>query len=84
MHTGKSYRLPEFLYWTRRTIYVLVVVSVVPVALYQLAGWTWLVIPWGVVFLLGALTFALQVVLGLLSGKPAVSEPQLQARPARG
>ncbi|MGY6269660.1 nitric-oxide reductase large subunit [Achromobacter denitrificans] len=37
-----------------------------------------------VVFLLGALTFALQVVLGLLSGKPAVSEPQLQARPARG
>lgn len=54
MHTGKSYRLPEFLYWTRRTIYVLVVVSVVPVALYQLAGWKWLVIPWGVVFLLGA------------------------------
>lgn len=54
MHTGKSYRLPEFLYWTRRTIYVLVLLSVIPVALYQLAGWKWLVIPWGVVFLLGA------------------------------
>ncbi|HEY0505776.1 MAG TPA: bestrophin family ion channel [Lysobacter sp.] len=54
MHTGKSYRLPEFLYWTRRTIYVLIVLSVVPVVLYQVAGWKWLAIPWGVVFLLGA------------------------------
>lgn len=54
MHTGKSYTLPEFIVWTRRTIYVLVVLSVVPVALYQLAGWKWLAIPWGVVFLLGA------------------------------
>jgi putative membrane protein len=46
--------LGEFLYWTRRTIYVLVLLSVIPVALYQLAGWKWLAIPWGVVFLLGA------------------------------
>ena len=53
MHTGKSYRLPEFIGWTRRTLYVLIVVSVVPVALYQLAGWQWLAIPWGIVFLLG-------------------------------
>ena len=53
MHTGKSYRLPEFIGWTRRTIYVLTVVSVVPVALYQWAGWHWLAIPWGMVFLLG-------------------------------
>ncbi len=53
MHTGKSYRLPEFIVWTRRTIYVLIVLSVVPVMLYQLAGWKWLAIPWGVVFLLG-------------------------------
>ncbi len=54
MHIGKSYRLPEFLVWTRRTIYVLVVLSVAPVALYQLAGFKWLAIPWGIVFLLGA------------------------------
>ena len=53
MHTGRSYRLPEFIGWTRRTIYVLIVVSAVPVLLYQLAGWHWLAIPWGVVFLLG-------------------------------
>jgi putative membrane protein len=54
MHTGKSYTLPEFLFWTRRTIYVLVVLAVVPVVLYQLAGVKWIAIPWGVVFLLGA------------------------------
>lgn len=54
MHTGKSYRLPEFLLWTRRSIYVLAVLSVVPVLLYQVVGWKWLAIPWGVVFLLGA------------------------------
>lgn len=53
MHAGKSYRLPEFLLWTRRTIYVLVVLSITPVALYQLAGLRWLAIPWGVTFLLG-------------------------------
>lgn len=53
MHTGKSYRLPEFLAWTRRTIYLLLVLSVVPVLLYQLAGWTWLAVPWGVVLLVG-------------------------------
>ncbi len=54
MHTGKSYRLPEFVAWTRRTIYVLIVLSFAPVALYQWLGWKWLAIPWGVVFLLGA------------------------------
>lgn len=54
MHTGKSYRLPEFINWTRRSIYILLVLCTVPVVLYQVAGWHWLAIPWGVVFLLGA------------------------------
>lgn len=54
MHTGKGYRLPEFLAWTRRTIYVLLILSVVPVVLYQVFDLKWIVIPWGVVFLLGA------------------------------
>jgi ion channel-forming bestrophin family protein len=53
MHTGKSYTLPEFVFWTRRTIYVLIVLSVVPVALHELFDLTWLIVPWGVVFLLG-------------------------------
>ena len=53
MHAGRSYKLSEFLLWTRRKIYVLVVLSVTPVALYELAGTKWLTIPWGITFLLG-------------------------------
>jgi putative membrane protein len=53
MRTGKPYTLPEFIVWTRRTIYVLVALSVVPAILYQVFGFTWLTIPWGVIFLLG-------------------------------
>ena len=34
MHTGKSYKLSEFLNWTRRDIYVLIVLGVVPVVAY--------------------------------------------------
>ena len=49
----RSYRLGEFLLWTRRTIYVLLVLAIVPVVLYEVVGWTWLVIPFSVVFLLG-------------------------------
>lgn len=53
MHIGKSYKLLEFLFWTRRKIYVLAVLNVVPVALYELAGLKWLAIPWGAAWLLG-------------------------------
>ena len=53
MRTDKGYTLPEFVRWTRGTIYVLVALSVVPTLLYQFAGWTWLTIPWGVIFMLG-------------------------------
>lgn len=53
MHIGKSYGLTEFVHWTRRKIYVLITVSVLPVALYQLGGWHWLAIPWPVVAMLG-------------------------------
>jgi putative membrane protein len=53
MHAGKSYRFLEFLLWTRRSIYALVLVSAVPVVLYEVAGLHWLSMPWGVVLLLG-------------------------------
>ncbi|MDC8011339.1 bestrophin family protein [Tahibacter soli] len=53
MHTGKSYTLPQFIFWTRRSIYVLVVLALVPVALHEFLGLKWLIVPWGVVFLLG-------------------------------
>jgi ion channel-forming bestrophin family protein len=56
MHTGKSYKLSKFLIWTRRDIYVLIVLGVVPVVAYQIGNIKWLGIPWTVVWLLGTAT----------------------------
>src|SRR5262245_1544176 len=56
MHTGKSYKLSEFLIWTRRDIYVLIVLGVVPVVAYQIGSIKWLSIPSTVVALLGTAT----------------------------
>src|SRR5262245_16874127 len=56
MHTGKSYKLSEFLIWTRRDIYVLIVLGVVPVVAYQIGNIKWLGIPSTVVALLGTAT----------------------------
>lgn len=56
MHTGKSYRLFEFLDWTRRDIYVLVVLGIAPCIAYQTGNMKWLGIPWTVVALLGTAT----------------------------
>ena len=56
MHTGKSYKLSEFLNWTRRDTYVLIVLGVVPVVAYQIGNIKWLGIPSTVVALLGTAT----------------------------
>ena len=53
MLIDRSYTLPEFLMWTRRSIYVLIVVATVPVLLYEVAGLHYLQIPFAIVFLLG-------------------------------
>jgi len=56
MNVGRGYRLSEFMVWTRREIYVLVALGLVPVCLYQLAHWRWLSEPWTVVALIGTAT----------------------------
>jgi putative membrane protein len=56
----RSYGLGEFLWWTRRNTYVLLVLSVVPVVLHEVVGWTFLEIPFAIIFLLGT-TVALSV-----------------------
>ncbi len=56
MHTGKSYKLSEFILWTRRNIYWLIIVGTVPVVLYEVFHLTWISIPWTVVALLGTAT----------------------------
>jgi putative membrane protein len=56
MHSGKSYKLSEFLVWTRRNIYISLIIGIVPVVLYQFVGLKWIAIPWTVVALLGTAT----------------------------
>lgn len=56
MHIGKSYKLVEFIEWTRRDVYLLTVLGIVPVLAYQIGGQKWLGIPWTVVALLGTAT----------------------------
>jgi ion channel-forming bestrophin family protein len=56
MHTGRSYTLFEFLDWTRRDIYVLIVLGIVPAVAYQTGNMKWLGLPWTVVALLGTAT----------------------------
>lgn len=56
MHSGKSYKLSEFLLWTRRNIYITLIISIVPVVLYQVFDLKFIAIPWTVVALLGTAT----------------------------
>ncbi|QSN63106.1 bestrophin family protein [Caballeronia sp. M1242] len=56
MHLGRSYRLTEFLFWTRRQIYALLVCGSLPVILYKYASMTWLSVPLTIVVLLGTAT----------------------------
>jgi putative membrane protein len=56
MKISKSYRLPEFVYWTRRKLYAVLALATVPVALYQLLDQKWIALPWSVAVLLGTAT----------------------------
>ncbi len=53
MHTGRHYKLTEFLLWTRRDIYVLLLLATVPTILYQIFELKWIAIPWVPVALVG-------------------------------
>ena len=53
MKISKSYKLSEFLDWTRRKLYVVLVLAIIPVVLYQLLGQKWVALPWSLAVLLG-------------------------------
>ena len=53
MHAGTNFSLKEVLFWTRRDIYSLLLISAIPAACYQLLGWKWLALPWLPIALLG-------------------------------
>ena len=56
MHSGKSYKLSEFLFWTRRNLYWPLITSIAVAVLYETGDLKWLAIPWTVVALLGTAT----------------------------
>ena len=53
MHAGKKFKIHQVLYWTRREIFIFIILASVPTVLYQLLGWHWLSIPWLPVALIG-------------------------------
>ncbi len=53
MHVGHNYSLKEVLNWTRKDIYHLFLIAVIPVIIYQVLGWKWVALPWLPIALLG-------------------------------
>ncbi len=53
MHAGKAFSVFEFIVWTRRDIYILLVLVTIPTALYHVFGFTFLSITWVPIALLG-------------------------------
>lgn len=53
MHAGKKYTFFEFIVWTRRDIYRLTILAIIPTVLYHYCNFTFLSISWVPVALLG-------------------------------
>ncbi|HMS41091.1 MAG TPA: bestrophin family ion channel [Pyrinomonadaceae bacterium] len=53
MFTGLNYPIKDFLIWTRREIFFLLIVSAIPTAIFALTGWKWLGLPWVPIGMLG-------------------------------
>jgi len=56
MHTGKSYKLSEFLFWTRRSIFWALILGIASTIFYQLLDLKWLAIPFTIIGLVGTAT----------------------------
>ena len=56
MKISRSYKISEFLNWTRRKLYVVLALAIIPVVLYQLLDQKWAALPWSVAVLLGTAT----------------------------
>src|SRR5262245_42925129 len=56
MKVSKSYRFFEFLSWTRRKLYVVLLLAAIPVVLYQPLDQKWIALPWSLAVLLGTAT----------------------------
>lgn len=58
MYIKHIYPVSTVLRWTRRYIYLFIIISLIPVVLYEVADWKWLHLPWRPIGLVGtALAF---------------------------
>lgn len=53
MNISSHYKLRTFLFWTRRSIYWLLLIATLPTVMYQFLDWKWIAIPWVPVALIG-------------------------------
>ena len=53
MFIGRNYPFKDFLIWTRREIFFLLLLAIIPTVLFQLLHWKWLAIPWLPVAMIG-------------------------------
>lgn len=53
MHAGQKFSLKEVILWTRREIFIFLVLATIPVVLYELFGMSWISITWLPIALLG-------------------------------
>lgn len=53
MHVGNSYKLSEFIIYTRRNLYWFTFLGFIPTFIYEVLAWEWVAIPWTIIALLG-------------------------------
>ncbi len=53
MNAGRFYSLKEFILWTRREIYLIAILTIIPTILYQYFDLKWIAIPWVPIALIG-------------------------------
>lgn len=53
MHIGKGYTFKEVILWTRRDIFVLLAIALIPTSLFHFFKWKWILLPWLPIALLG-------------------------------
>lgn len=53
MQAGRRYTFLQTVHWSRRYLFVFLVIDSIPVVLYQVRGWDWPQIPWQPISLIG-------------------------------
>ena len=53
MYTKKRYSVSDMIYWTRHETFIFIVMTIIPVVIYDLLGQKWLHLPWLPIALIG-------------------------------